>query len=111
MRVMEAARTRRAAEAVPSARSDRTMLRPQGRVAARMRWLDGANCVRLGSMAIALSLLAALIGNHTHPRRRLTGEPGDGCRRAAEARLPSVGEIRASGHKPRVSRTMLDSGV
>ena len=43
------------------------MLRPQGRVAARMRWLDGANCVRLGSMAIALSLLAALIGNHTHP--------------------------------------------
>ncbi len=43
------------------------MLRPQGRVAARMGWLNGANCVRLGSMLVALSLLAALIGNHTHP--------------------------------------------
>jgi len=43
------------------------MLRPQGGVAARMRWLHGANCVRLGSMLIALSLLAALIGDHTHP--------------------------------------------
>jgi hypothetical protein len=43
------------------------MLRPQGRVAARMRWLDGANCARIGSMLIALSLLAALFGNHTHP--------------------------------------------
>ena len=43
------------------------MLRPTGRVAARMRWLDGANCVRVGSMLIALSLLAVLLGNHTHP--------------------------------------------
>jgi hypothetical protein len=43
------------------------ILRPQAPVAARMRWLDGANCVRLGSMLVALSLLAALFGNHTHP--------------------------------------------
>ncbi len=43
------------------------MLRPQGRVAARLRWLDGANCVRIGSMLIALSLLAVLLGNHSHP--------------------------------------------
>ena len=43
------------------------MLRPQGRVAARLRWLDGANCVRVGSMLIALSLLAVLVGNHSHP--------------------------------------------
>jgi hypothetical protein len=42
-------------------------LDPQGRVGARLRWLNGANCVRVGSMLIALSLLAALIGNHTHP--------------------------------------------
>lgn len=43
------------------------MLRPAGRVAARMRWLRGPNCMRLGSMLVALSLFAALIGNHTHP--------------------------------------------
>jgi len=43
------------------------MLRPTGRVAARLRWLDGANCVRVGSMLIALSLLAVLVGDHTHP--------------------------------------------
>ena len=42
-------------------------LRPTGRVAARLRWLDGANCVRVGSMLIALSLLAVLVGDHTHP--------------------------------------------
>jgi len=43
------------------------MLRPEGRVAARLRWLDGSNCVRVGSMLIALSLLAVLLGNHSHP--------------------------------------------
>lgn len=43
------------------------MLRPAGRVAARLRWLDGANCVRIGSMLVALSLLAVLIGDHAHP--------------------------------------------
>lgn len=43
------------------------ILRPGGRVAARLRWLDGANCVRVGSMLIALSLLAVLLGNHSHP--------------------------------------------
>lgn len=67
VRGMEAAQTRRAVDELLLAAVIVAMLRPQGRVAARMRWLDGANCVRLGSMAIALSLLAALIGNHTHP--------------------------------------------
>ncbi len=43
------------------------MLWPGGRVAARMRWLDGANCLRVGSMLVALSLLAVLVGNHAHP--------------------------------------------
>ena len=43
------------------------MVHPEGRVAARLRWLDGANCVRVGSLVIALSLLAVLLGNHTHP--------------------------------------------
>ena len=43
------------------------MLRPEGRIAARLRWLNGANCVRAGSMLVALSLLAILVGNHDHP--------------------------------------------
>lgn len=43
------------------------MLRPRGWIAARLRWLNGANCIRLGSMLIALSLLAVLLGNHGHP--------------------------------------------
>jgi len=43
------------------------MLRPDGWIAARLRWLNGANCVRLGSMLVALSLLAVLLGNHGHP--------------------------------------------
>ena len=43
------------------------IVHPGGRIAARLRWLDGANCVRVGSMLVALSLLAVLLGNHTHP--------------------------------------------
>lgn len=43
------------------------MLRPDGRVATRLRWLDGANCVRIGSMLVALGLLAVLLGDHSHP--------------------------------------------
>ena len=43
------------------------MLRPEGRVAARLRRLDGANCMRIGSMLVALSLLAVLLGDHAHP--------------------------------------------
>lgn len=39
---------------------------PEGRVAARLRWLDGPNCVRVGSMLAALTLLAVLLGDHTH---------------------------------------------
>lgn len=42
------------------------IVRPQGRVAASLRWLDGANCVRAGSMLVALSLLAVLLGDHSH---------------------------------------------
>lgn len=41
--------------------------RPEGRIAARLRWLDGANCVRVGSMLGAVTLLAVLLGDHTHP--------------------------------------------
>ena len=43
------------------------IVHPQGRVAQRLRWLDGAHCVRVASMLISLSLLAILIGNHSHP--------------------------------------------
>jgi len=43
------------------------MLRPDGRIAARLRWLDGPGCVRFGSMLVALSLLAVLLGDHSHP--------------------------------------------
>jgi hypothetical protein len=43
------------------------ILWPHGRIAARLRWLDGSNCVRVGSMLVALSLLAVLVGNHSHP--------------------------------------------
>jgi hypothetical protein len=43
------------------------MLYPGGRFARRMRWLDGPNCTRIGTMLVALSLLAVLFGKHTHP--------------------------------------------
>lgn len=43
------------------------ILRPEGRAAAGLRWLNGDNCVRVGSMLVALSLLAVLLGNHSHP--------------------------------------------
>jgi hypothetical protein len=43
------------------------MLHPEGRVAARLRWLDGGNCVRFGSMLCSLSLLALLFSSHSHP--------------------------------------------
>jgi hypothetical protein len=45
------------------------MLRPDRRIAARLTWLNGANCTRVGSMLGALSLLAVLLGSHTHPTR------------------------------------------
>ena len=43
------------------------MLRPRGRIAARLQWLDGPNCTRVGVMLGVLSILAVLIGHHTHP--------------------------------------------
>jgi hypothetical protein len=42
------------------------MLRPEGRIAARLRWLDHANCVRFGSMLCSLSLMALLFSSHSH---------------------------------------------
>lgn len=45
------------------------MLRPDRWVAARLAWLHGANCTRVGSMLGALSVLAVVLGSHTHPTR------------------------------------------
>jgi hypothetical protein len=42
------------------------MLRPRGRIAARLRWLDDSNCVRFGSMLCSLSLMALLFSSHSH---------------------------------------------
>lgn len=42
------------------------ILRPEGRIAARLRWLDGGTCVRLGSMLCSLSLMALLFSSHSH---------------------------------------------
>lgn len=42
------------------------IVRPQGHVAASLRWLDGANCLRAGSLLVSLSLLAVLLGDHSH---------------------------------------------
>lgn len=42
------------------------MLRPEGGVAARLRWLDAGNCVRFGSMLCSLSLMALLFSSHSH---------------------------------------------
>lgn len=42
------------------------MLRPDGRIAARLRWLDGGTCVRVGSMLCSLSLMALLFSSHSH---------------------------------------------
>lgn len=44
------------------------MLRPDGRAAARLRWLTDDNCIRVGAMLGALSLFAVVIGQHTHPQ-------------------------------------------
>jgi len=42
------------------------VLRPEGRVGARLRWLDASNCVRVGSMLCSLSLMALLFSSHSH---------------------------------------------
>ena len=42
------------------------ILRPEGRIAARLRWLDADNCVRYGSMLCSLSLMALLFSSHAH---------------------------------------------
>jgi len=42
------------------------MLRPKGRIAARLRWLDADNCVRYGSLLCSLSLMALLFSSHSH---------------------------------------------
>lgn len=43
------------------------LLRPTGRVAKRLRWLENKdNCLRVGSMLCSLSLMALLLGSHSH---------------------------------------------
>lgn len=43
-----------------------SILRPEGWIAARLRWLDADNCVRYGSMLCSLSLMALLFSSHSH---------------------------------------------
>ena len=43
------------------------MLRPDRWIAARLLWLNGGNCQRITTMMIGFSLIAALVGKHTHP--------------------------------------------
>lgn len=42
-------------------------LRPDRWIAARLAWLNDGNCSRMSTMVIAFSLLATLVGGHTHP--------------------------------------------
>jgi predicted branched-subunit amino acid permease len=44
------------------------LMRPEGRVAARVRWLDAGACIRVGSMLCSLSMMALLFSSHTHPK-------------------------------------------
>jgi hypothetical protein len=43
------------------------MLRPDRWIAARLVWLNGGNCQRITTMMIGFSLIAAVVGKHTHP--------------------------------------------
>ncbi len=43
-----------------------SILRPEGRIAARLRWLDTDNCIRFGSLLCSLSLMALLFSSHSH---------------------------------------------
>jgi hypothetical protein len=43
-----------------------SILRPEGRIAARLRWLDADNCIRFGSALCSLSLMALLFSSHSH---------------------------------------------
>jgi hypothetical protein len=43
------------------------MVRPDRWIAARLLWLNGGNCERISTMMIGFSLIAALVGKHTHP--------------------------------------------
>lgn len=45
-------------------------LRPDRRLAARLAWLDDANCLRVGMMLCAFSLFALALGSHGHPTVR-----------------------------------------
>ncbi len=42
------------------------LVRPEGPVAARLRWLRGGNAVRLGVMIGTAGVIAALLGGHAH---------------------------------------------
>lgn len=46
------------------------MLEPRRWAAARLAWLDGQNCTRIGTALCALSLIATVFGQHTHPAVR-----------------------------------------
>ena len=46
------------------------ILRPDRRIAARLAWLDDANCMRVGMMFCAFSLFALALGSHGHPTVR-----------------------------------------
>ncbi len=46
------------------------MLRPDRWLAARLVWLNGGNAQRIMTMMIGFSLIAALVGKHTHPAIR-----------------------------------------
>jgi hypothetical protein len=43
------------------------IVRPERRLAARLAWLNGGHCTRVGWMLSTLSLLVAAVGKHTHP--------------------------------------------
>jgi hypothetical protein len=43
------------------------MLRPDRWIAARLLWLDGGHCQRARMMMVGCSLIAAIVGKHTHP--------------------------------------------
>ncbi len=43
-----------------------SMLHPEGRTAARLRWLDDGNSLRLGMALGSAGVIAALLGGHAH---------------------------------------------
>lgn len=46
------------------------MLRPDRWIAARLMWLNGGNCQRVTVMMAGFSVIAAVVGKHSHPAVR-----------------------------------------